>query len=475
MIQAYRVALDPTSAQERLLRSHCGAQRYAFNWGLALVRANLAQREAERSYGIADGELTPPVGWSAFALRRLWNHAKDDVAPWWGENSKEAYSSGLANLAVALVNWSDSRAGERAGTRVRFPRFKGKRGAMSCRFTTGRIGLSRVDCRHIRLPRIGLVRTCESTRKLARRIASETARIRSATVSLRAGRWFVSFSVEVDRAERVAVCPGSVVGVDLGVKSLAVLSNGERISNPRCLDRAQQELRRLQRQSARRRGPDRRRASVPSRRWMQTRARIATLHARVADSLRDGLHKLTTRLVREHGTVVVEDLNVAGMLANRRPARRIADAGFGELRRQLDYKMGWAAGTLHVADRWYPSFKTCSSCGVVKTKLRLGERTFICDHCGFVADPDLNAARNLAGLVTSSASCVGARTCPLEAHRSPVYRRHRVSPREGPIRRERVNVDGAIRLLRTPRGARPERFDPLCAPRGDSSYGGAVH
>lgn len=283
---------------------------------------------------------------------------------------------------------------------------------MSCRFTTGSIGLSRVDCRHIRLPRIGLVRTCESTRKLARRIASDVARIRSATVSLRAGRWFVSFSVEMDRAERGAACPGSVIGVDLGVKSLAVLSNGEVVSNPRSLDRAQKRLRRLQRQSARRRGPDRRRASVPSKRWMQTKARIATLHARVVDSRRDGLHKLTTRLVREHGTVVVEDLNVAGMLANRRLARSIADAGFGELRRQLGYKTEWAAGTLHVADRWYPSSKRCSSCGVVKTKLRLGERTFICDHCGFVVDRDLNAARNLAGLVTSSASCVGTRNLP---------------------------------------------------------------
>ncbi|MFE3797040.1 RNA-guided endonuclease TnpB family protein [Nocardia tengchongensis] len=116
--------------------------------------------------------------------------------------------------------------------------------------------------------------------------------------------------------------------------------------------------------------------------------------------------------MREHGTVVVEDLNVAGMLANRRLARRIADAGFGELRRQLTYKTCWAAGALRVADRWYPSSKTCSSCGVVKTKLRLVERTFICDHCEFVLDRDLNAARNLADLVTSSASCVGTRNLP---------------------------------------------------------------
>ncbi|MEU1210564.1 IS607 family element RNA-guided endonuclease TnpB [Nocardia sp. NPDC005825] len=413
VIQAYRFALEPTRAQELSLRSHCGAQRFAFNWGLALVRANLGQREAERSYGIGDKDLTPPIGWSAFALRRLWNQAKRDAAPWWAENSKEAYSSGLANLAAALANWSDSRDGERAGARVRFPRFKGKRAGLSCRFTTGSIGLARADCRHVQLPRIGLVRTGESTRKLARRIASGAARIRSATVSLRSGRWFVSLSVEVDRVERGSDGPNSAIGVDLGVKSLAVLSSGEVVSNPKHLDRAQKELRRLQRQLARRRGRDRRRGSVPSNRWLAVQARIAILHARVADSRRDGIHKLTTRLVREHRTVVVEDLNVAGMLANRRLARRIADAGFGELRRQLDYKLRWSGGTLLVADRWYPSSKSCSACGVVKAKLRLAERTFACDSCGLVLDRDLNAARNLVGLVaTSSASCVGTKNLP---------------------------------------------------------------
>src|SRR6202022_1011976 len=113
---------------------------------------------------------------------------------------------------------------------------------------------------------------------------------------------------------------------------------------------------------------------------------------------RDELHKLSTRLVREHGTIVIEDLNVAGMLKNRRLARHVSGVGMGELRRQIEYKTGWAGSTVHVADRWYPSSKTCSACGVVKAKLRLSERTFRCDKCGLVLDRDLNAARNLAGL-----------------------------------------------------------------------------
>ncbi|WP_170008955.1 helix-turn-helix domain-containing protein, partial [Rhodococcus jostii] len=122
VLQAYRFALDPTCAQETALRSHCGGQRFAFNWGLARVRANLDQREAERSYGVTGEQLTPSMSWSAYSLRKDWNQVKGEAAPWWGENSKEAYSSGLANLATALANWSSSRSGKRKGPRVRFPR-----------------------------------------------------------------------------------------------------------------------------------------------------------------------------------------------------------------------------------------------------------------------------------------------------------------------------------------------------------------
>jgi putative transposase len=398
VIQAFRFALDPTPGQEAGLRSHCGAQRYAFNWGVALVTAVLGQRKAEVSYGIPEAGLTPSVSWSAYSLRKLWNQAKDTVAPWWGENSKEAYASGLANLAAALGNWQASRAGARRGPKVRFPTFRGKRRAVSCRFSTGAFGLVDGDRRHVKLPRIGTVRTHESTRKLARHVERGTARIRSATVSYRGGRWFCSFSVEIHRTDPAPARPASVVGVDLGVKSLAVLSTSEVIANPRHLEVVLRELRRLQRQAARRIGPDRRTRRRPSRRWQRSQARIAKLHTAVANARRDGLHQLSIRLVRTHGTVVVEDLHVAGMLKNRWLARHIAGVGMGEFRRQLEYKAGRAGGRVHVADRWYPSSKTCSACGVVKTKLRLSERTYRCEQCGLTLDRDFNAARNLAHL-----------------------------------------------------------------------------
>ncbi|SDM56247.1 putative transposase [Lentzea albidocapillata subsp. violacea] len=385
-----------------MLRSHCGAQRFAFNWGLARVKANLDQRAAERSYDLEGPELTPPVNWSAYGLRKDWNLAKEEVAPWWSENSKEAYSSGLANLATALRNWTASRDGRRKGRQLGFPRFKGKHTSSSCRFTTGAFGLVDYDRRHVKVPRIGTVRTHESTRKLARHVERGSARIRSATVSLRAGRWFVSFSVEIQRAQ--ATSADSVVGVDLGINMLAVLSTGEMVPNPRRLEAAQRTLRRLQRRASRRTGPDRRIGRSPSVRWSKAQARIARLHARVANARRDGLHKLTTHLVRAHGTVVIEDLNVAGMLRNRRLARHVAGIGLAELRRQLEYKTAWAGTRLHVADRWFPSSKMCSGCGVVKAKLRLAERTYHCQACGLIVDRDLNAARNLAALVESSSS-----------------------------------------------------------------------
>ncbi|WP_232320447.1 RNA-guided endonuclease InsQ/TnpB family protein [Rhodococcus sp. WMMA185] len=197
----------------------------------------------------------------------------------------------------------------------------------------------------------------------------------------------------------------SVVGVDLGVKTLAVLSTGEMIENPKHLEHAQKQLRRLQRQASRRVGRDKRTGQQPSNRWLATQARVARLHAYVADARRDGLHKLSTRLVRSHDVVVLEDLNVAGMLRNRSLARHIAGVGMGEVRRQTECKTAWRGSSVHIADRWYPSSKTCSACGDVKAKLSLKKRVFKCD-CGLRMDRDLNAARNLAALVqTSSPSC----------------------------------------------------------------------
>jgi putative transposase len=400
VVQAYRFALDPATVQVEALRSHCGAARFAFNWVLGVVKANLDQRAAERSYGIAEELLTPVVPWNLYALRRLWNQAKAEVAPWWRDNSKEAYNTGLANVVAALANWSASRNGTRKGRPMGFPRFRGRhRSRMAVRFTTGTIRVE-TDRHHVTLPRLGTIRTLESTRKLARRLEHGTARILAATVAHDAGRWHVSFTVEVDRTIKTPQQPQAVVGVDLGVTSLAVLSTGEAVPNPKHHQAGLRKLRRSNRQLARRCGPrvpdgGRR---TPSKRWQATKAALARTHARIGARRRDGIHKLTTRLAATYGTIVAENLNVAGMLANRRLARAIADTGMGEIRRQLAYKTQWAGGRQVLADRWYPSSKTCSGCGTVKAKLRLSVRTYTCEHCGLNLDRDVNAARNLAAL-----------------------------------------------------------------------------
>ena len=418
--QAYRFALDPTASQRRALASHCGAARFAFNWGLEQVQAATALRELELCmYGEVRSEL---VGWSLAALRREWNRNKAIVAPWWAANSKEAYSSGLAALSAALKNWTDSRRGARAGESIGFPRFRQRGGRDSCAFTTGTIRVD--DARHVTLPRIGRLRSAEPTAKLLHRVGAGSARILRATVSREAERWFVSFICVVQRPINADNGREDVVGVDLGVNTLAALSSCELVSGARPLRRSQRRLRRLQRTvSRRRKGSVRRRRAV---------ARLARAHRRVANVRRHHLHVLTTRLAKNHGCLVIEDLHVRGMSrsargTHERPGghvrakaglnRAVLDSGFGELRRMLEYKCAWYGSRLRVCDRWFPSSKRCSACGVVREQLSRRERTFRCDGCGLRLDRDVNAARNLvwwaeAHKGTASAAGAGSASTP---------------------------------------------------------------
>ncbi|MET8807097.1 IS607 family element RNA-guided endonuclease TnpB [Streptomyces sp. NPDC004546] len=415
VVQAYRYALDPNATQEEALRSHCGAARAAYNWAVAWATASWWQRKAEETYGIGQAELTEWRSWSLPSLRKAFNAAKHTdprFASWWEDNSKEAYNTGLANASAAFDNYAKSKQGKRRGKRMCAPRFKSKRKArLACRFTTGTIRVDG-DGRHVTLPRLGTIRTYEPTGSLLTRFQAGTARILSATVRHERGRWFVSFQVEVAREITRVARPDVAVGIDLGVKALAVMadSTGEirTVANPGHYDHALKRLRRASRVVSRRHGPDRRTGQKPSRRWEKANAARNRVHHQVANLRADALHKLTTSVTAEYGTVVVEDLNVAGMLRNRRLARRIADAGFGEIRRQFAYKTRQRHATrIMVADRWYPSSKTCSGCGAVKAKLPLHIRTYECDSCGLVLDRDDNAALNLAALAATVVTGTG--------------------------------------------------------------------
>jgi putative transposase len=217
------------------------------------------------------------------------------------------------------------------------------------------------------------------------------AKILSATVSCTADRWYVSFGCEIDRDCRRLARPEAVVGVDVGIVNLAVLSTGEVIPNPRFLQHSLRRLRRACRHLSH--------GTLGSRRREAVRRRLGRIHARVRNQRSDRLHKLTSALAKEYGTVVVEDLRLAGIQRNKRLSRALADTGMAQIRRQLSYKTSWCGGRLVTADRFYPSSKTCSQCGWVKAKLSLGERTFACASCGLILDRDHNAALNLARLV----------------------------------------------------------------------------
>ena len=376
MLEAVKVALDPTPRQERLLESHAGAARFAYNAGLAHVKDMLERQEKPE--------------WSYYALRRWWNQAKGTLAvnavtgeTWWRKNSKEAYNAGLKSLADALSNWSKSRKGLRKGRRVGFPRFKSKdRATPRFAYTTGSFGLIDYDPYALRLPRIGRVHCMENVSKRV-----DGAKILRMSVSRHAGRWMASLTVERKDGPMPTPLKGGSVGIDLGVKQLATLSDGTIIRNPRALDSNLRRLRRGQKNlSRKRKGSNRRR---------KARTRVARLHARVADLRRDLLDKTTTMLAHAYADISIEDLNVAGMVRNHRLARSVEDAAFAEFRRLLTYKTARTGARLHVIDRWYPSSKTCSNCGTVKAKLPLSERVYHCEECGLSIDRDLNAAINI--------------------------------------------------------------------------------
>ena len=358
--------------------SHAGAARFAYNAGLAHVKAALDAGEKPE--------------WSYFSLINWWNANKDTLAvsadgvPWWRENSKRAANTGLRSLASALSNWSKSRKGKRKGRRVGFPKFKSKdRETPRFSYSTSGAhtgGLIKGDPKALWLPRIGRVHCFEN---VAARVNG--ARVLNMTISRRGGRWYAALTVERDEPTAKQAPKGGAVGIDLGVKALATLSDDTVIPNPHHLQADEQRLKRAQKALSRKMKGSKRRAKAKDR--------VARLHARIANRRTDTLHKLTTMLAQTYSDISIEDLNVAGMVKNHRLAKAVMDASFYELRRQLEYKTARSGARLHVVDRWYPSSKACSSCGVVKAKLSLSERVFRCDTCGFEIDRDLNAAINI--------------------------------------------------------------------------------
>jgi len=361
MLLGFKTELKLNNQQLSALIKHCGVARHAWNWGLALTKQILDHNRTN-----PDSKMKFPT---AIDLHKWLVALVKPENQWYYECSKSTPQQALMALRESWKRCFNKTAG--------FPKFK-KKGKRDCFTLEGTVKI--LGSNKIQVPVIGVLKTYERLPQVL---------VKSTTISREADRWFISFRFDVEQQD---LHNTSVVGVDLGVKSLFTLSTGEVITGAKSYNSYEAKLRRMQWLH--------RHKIIGSANWKKAQLQIARLHRKIANIRKDTLHKLTTLLAKNHGVIVIEDLNVSGMMANHKLAKSIADMGFYEFRRQLTYKCKLYGSKLVVVDRWFPSSKTCSNCGTKKETLGLDERVFECGHCGFVIDRDLNAAINLSKAVS---------------------------------------------------------------------------
>ncbi len=375
MRTAYKVRVYPTAEQAVVLNRTFGCVRLVWNRVLAWRQARYHSEGVNTSYAQTNRYLTE--------LKRGGHDFLYDV-------SSVPLQQTLRHQHTAFANFFAGR--------TRYPRYKSRHGRQSATYTrsafrwrNGRLWLAKMD------GPLEFVWSWPET---------DPATLNPTTVAVSHdsdGRWYASLSIEVTSEPEQAPPTGSMIGVDLGVKDFAVTSDGERIANPKHLERKARNLARYQRRMARKQPESNNRAKA--------KAKIARAHTKVRDARADFLHRTSTRLVRDHDLIVIEDLNVTGMVRNRSLARVISDCGWGEFRRQLEYKTARAGRRLVVIDRWYPSSKTCSACGHLLAPLFLSTRHWTCPGCGTRHDRDVNAAKNILAAGRAVSAC-GADVSP---------------------------------------------------------------
>ncbi|RKZ48216.1 MAG: transposase [Candidatus Parabeggiatoa sp. nov. 3] len=344
---------NPTYKQEQYFRQACGTSRFAYNWGL---------EEWKKQYNAGKKP-------TARTVRTVFNALKPVDFPWVFNVTKCAAEQAFSDLGTAFKRFFRHLG--------RYPCFKKKGTHDSFYLSNDQFKLSGSK---IRIPKLGWVKLTESLRF--------SGKILSATVSRAADKWFISISVQMDTAPlKKSENQALVVGVDLGVKHLATLSNGETASGGKPLKTLSRSEARLQRHLAK--------CTFGSKRYIRQKMKIARLHYRIRCIRIDGLHKLTHHLCQGFKIVCLEDLNVKGMLKNHKLAKAISDMGFYELKRQIEYKATLFRNFIVSVDKWFPSSKKCSNCDHKKEELKLSERTYHCDECGVSIDRDLNAAINI--------------------------------------------------------------------------------
>ena len=363
--RAFKYRFYPTDAQAAELSRTFGCVRKVYNMALD-ARTEAWTRQERVNYNQTSAMLT------------AWKRTEE--LAYLNEVSSVPLQQALRHLQVAFTNFF--------GKRAKYPRFRSrKKSRRSAEYTTSGF--------RFREGRLTLAKMAEPLRIVWSRPLPEGATPSTVTVSQdAAGRWFVSMLC--DDVITSAPATTHAVGIDAGITSLVTLSTGEKIANPKHERKDRARLARSQRELSRK-------AKGDGANRAKARRKVARVHARIADRRRDFLHKLTTRLVRENQTVVIEDLTVRNLLKNGRLARAISDAAWTDLRMMLEYKCAWYGRELVVIDRWFPSSKLCGACGTVAAKMPLNVRDWTCD-CGAVHDRDVNAARNIlaAGLAASA-------------------------------------------------------------------------
>ena len=361
MEKAYKFRIYPDKAQEELIQKTFGCTRYVYNHYLAMRKEKYESDKTTFNYYACSSDLT--------------SHKKDKE--WLREVDATALQSSLNDLDIAYQNFFRRVKG---GDKPGYPRFKSKRDNRKS-FKSKVVGSNiRLLDEHIRLPKLGNIK-CRVSKQIEGRIIS-------ATVSQNpSGKYFVSVlctAVDIQPMDKT----GAIVGVDLGLKELAITSDGQHFSNPKHFAKSQKKLAKLQRELSRK--------SKGSNNREKARIKVARLHEHVANQRLDNAHKMTTSLVRDYDLIAIETLVPKNMVKNRRLAKAISDASWGEIVRQLEYKCNWYGKELVNVDRFYPSSQTCNSCGFKNSNTKnLAVREWDCPKCGARHDRDVNAAKNI--------------------------------------------------------------------------------
>lgn len=364
MIRSHKIRMKVNNKQSTLLYKTCGCNRYAYNW--MLNRANELKELGER--------------FDRYKIQREFNAHKKNL-PWMKEvNSHAVYSNANEKIAKAFQRMFNKQA--------LYPKFHTKKKG---------VGTFSIDGSEMRYDYIGkrVYIMKMGWLKIAESVRFEYTKIHRITVSNKAGKWYVSFCLEI-KDNRKCENQTASVGIDLGIKNTITCSDGTVIDNPRILKRYQTRLRHLQKQLARRK--------VGSKNREKTLIVLRNCYDKVACVRKDFIHKATTNITKKYGVVCMEDLSVENMAKNHKIAKQVRDAAIGEIRRQFEYK----AMIVKFVDKFYPSSKTCSRCGFIKKDLKLSERTYCCSECGLEIDRDLNAAINIKNnAVGSTVSACG--------------------------------------------------------------------